>query len=389
MFFSRRIGLGGSQTVPILGGGRLTGKVGRFSVGAVNIQTDEEPSVGAVPTNFTVVRVKRDILRRSRIGGIFTGRSVSTVGDGSNEVYGVDAALSFYDNVNFNGYYARTRTSGLDGDDESYQAAFSYTGDRYGFELDHLLVGDNFNQEIGFLRRDDFRRTFTSARFSPRPASIRAVRQFTWEGSLDYIENGAGQVETRLVRGRFETELENTDRFGIDAQQSHELLVRPFPIASSVTIPVGPYEFQDVYAFYSLGAQRRVSGTFSVQRGGFFNGDITAVGYQRARIEVTPQFSVQPGVSISRIELPGGTFTAKLLTSRVTYTLSPRMFLMGLVQYNSSSDSLSTNLRLRWEYQPGSELFVVYNDQRDTSLRGSPLLENRAFIVKVTRLFRF
>ncbi|TDI27395.1 MAG: hypothetical protein E2P06_00715 [Acidobacteria bacterium] len=78
------------------------------------------------------------------------------------------------------------------------------------------------------------------------------------------------------------------------------------------------------------------------------------------------------------------------MTARVTYTFTPRMFFSGLLQYNSSRDVLSTNVRLRWEYQPGSELFVVYNDQRDTELgRSVPMLENRAFIVKVTRLFRF
>ena len=126
MFFSRRIGLESGQTVPILGGGRLTGKAGKFSIGAVNIQTDDAPSVGLASTNFTVLRVKRDILRRSRIGGIFTGRSVSTTGRGSNEVYGVDAAFAFYDNVNFNGYYARTKTPGLTGDDASYQGVFTY-----------------------------------------------------------------------------------------------------------------------------------------------------------------------------------------------------------------------------------------------------------------------
>ena len=118
IFFSRRIGLESGQTVPILGGGRLTGKVGKFSIGAVNIQTDNAPGAGAASTNFTVLRVKRDILRRSSIGGIFTGRSVSTTGHGSNEVYDVDGAFSFYDNVN--GYYACTSTPGLVGDDASY-----------------------------------------------------------------------------------------------------------------------------------------------------------------------------------------------------------------------------------------------------------------------------
>ena len=390
IFFSRRIGLEQGQAVPILGGGRLTGKVGNFSIGAVNIQTDNAPNAGAATTNFTVLRVKRDILRRSAIGAIFTGRSVSTVGPGSNEVYGLDGTFAFYDNVNLNGYYARTRTPGLEGDDESYQAAFTYNGDRYALGVDHLLVGDNFNPEIGFLRRDDFRRTFVQAQFSPRPASIDAVRQFTWGGSLEYILNGAGQLESRVAQTSFGTELENSDRFSVDVQQSYELLVEPFDISSDVSIPVGGYGFQDYYASYSMGAQRKISGTFSLQRGEFFDGDITAIGYSRGRIEITPQMSIEPSISVNRIALPGGRFTTKLATTRFTYTFTPRMFFSGLLQYNSSRDALSTNLRLRWEYQPGSELFVVYNDQRDTGLgRSFPILENRAFIVKFTRLFRF
>ena len=390
VFFSRRIGLEGGQTAPILGGGRLTGKAGDFTVGALSIQTGDALSAEAVSTNFTVLRVKRDILRRSRIGGIFTGRSQSTVSPlgGSNEVYGLDAAFSFYENVNFNGYYARSQTNGLSGDDESYQGAVTYNGDLYAFQVDHLLVGDNFNPEIGFLRRDDFRRTFATAQYSPRPA-MRAVRQFTWGASLDYIENGAGQVETRLAQARFLTELENSDRFAVDVQDSYELLADPFDIATDVSIPIGGYSFQDAFVSYSLGPQRPVSGTLSFQRGEFFGGDITAVGFRRGRIEVTRQFSVEPSLSINRIDLPDGRFTAKLVASRFTYTLSPRAFLGGLLQYNSSSDSLSTNLRLRWEYQPGSELFIVYNDVRDTTLRGTPMLENRAFVVKFTRLFRY
>ena len=138
-----------------------------------------------------------------------------------------------------------------------------------------------------------------------------------------------------------------------------------------------------------MGPRRRLSGTLTFQQGGFYYGSITAVGYQRPRVELTPQFSLEPGISINRIVLPAGEATIPLLTSRVTYTLTPRMFFGGLVQYNAANSSISTNLRLRWEYQPGSELFVVYNDQRDTSLDRTPFLQNRAFIVKLTRLFRF
>ena len=375
--------------MPILGGGRLTGKVGRFSIGAVNIQTGGETGGGARATNFSVLRIKRHILRRSRVGMIFTGRSTSTKGPGSNEVYGVDAAFSFHDNVNFTGFYARSRTPGREGDDASYQGAFSYTGDLYAVEVDHLRVGSNFNPEIGFLRRDDFRRTFVQGQYSPRPRSIEAVRQFTFGASLDYILNGANRIETRLGQLSFQTELENSDRISVDVQDNFELLVEPFePAGSGVGVPAGGYDFTDVFLSYSMGGQRRYSGSLSFQHGGFFNGEITALGYSRGRVEITPRLSLEPGVSINRIDLPSGGITAALVTSRVTYTFTPRMFLGGLLQYISSSRAVSSNLRFRWEYSPGSELFVVYPDQRDAAVRGFPQLENRAFIVKVNRLFR-
>ena len=390
VFFSRRIGLDQGLTVPILAGGRLTGKVGDFSVGAINIQTDDSQVTDAVATNFSVLRIKRDILRRSRVGAIFTNRSVSLEGDGANQAYGVDGAFSFYDNVNFYGYYARTNTPGLSGDTESYQAAFSYEGDLYGLLVDHLLVGRNFNPEVGFMRRRDFRRSNVYGQFSPRPQGIEAVRQFTWGAGLDYIENGAGQVETRILQGQFRTDFENSDTLSADVQQDYEFLVEPFDITDDVTIPVGGYEFRDFQVSYRMGPQRRLAGSFSLQHGEFFDGDITAVGYSRGRIEVSRQFAVEPSVSFNRITLPQGRFTAKVATTRLTYTFTPRMFVSGLLQYNSTNNVLSTNVRLRWEYQPGSELFIVYNDQRDTFLnRGFPLLENRAFVVKLTRLFRF
>jgi hypothetical protein len=104
---------------------------------------------------------------------------------------------------------------------------------------------------------------------------------------------------------------------------------------------------------------------------------------------VSARFSLEPNLSINWIDLPTGAFTTKLVGSRVTYTMTPLMFASALVQYNSSTNRASTNVRLRWEYRPGSELFVVYNDEHDTFLQRYPNLQNRAFIVKVTRLFRF
>ena len=398
VFYSRRIGLTAGETVPILGGARLIGKAGRYSIGALNIQTDDVPD-GAIGTNFTVFRLKRDILRRSRIGGIFTGRSRSTSGPDTNEAFGLDGAFSFYDNVNLYGYYARTRTRGRElepgaqGNDDSYQAAFNYTGDLYGLQVEHLVVGDAFNPEVGFVRRDDFLRNYALARFSPRP-SMDAVRQFTWEGSYDYFENGAGVQETRIAQGIFGIEFENSDRLSANYEQRYDFVPAEFNAAGVVPIPIGEYDYRSIFLSYAMGQQRRVSGTLSLWQGGYYHGDITAVGYQRGRVEITPQFSLEPGVSVNHIALPDTMYTVPLVTSRVTYTFTPRMFFGGLIQYSPISESVSANLRLRWEYQPGSELFIVYNDQRNMAdfsfgSRRWPELQNRAFVIKFNRLFRF
>ena len=389
LFHSRRIGLDRRREIPIQAGGRLTGRVGAFDVGVLNIQTDDEPKVGAKGTNFSVVRARRDILRRSSVGALFTRRSVSLSGVGSNETYGLDGRFSFYEHLTFDTYWARTQTAGLIGDDTSYRAQMTYEGDRYGMIAHRLVVGKHFNPEVGFLFRKDIAKYFTRLRFSPRPASIESVRKLSWLGQIDYFENGAGQLVTREIQGEFIVEFENSDMFNLVYLDSYELLEEPFEISPGVTIPVGAYSFGTLRANFTLGQQRAVSGTAFVEEGSFWGGDKTAVGYRQGRVNITSQLAVEPSLSLNRVSLPFGSFTTNLVGSRVTYTITPLMFVSGLVQYNSSANAADTNLRLRWEYQPGSELFIVYNESRDTLHRGFPDLRTRAFIVKINRLFRF
>ena len=390
LFFSRRIGLQSGEPVPILGGGRVTGKVGAFDVGALSIRTDDLQSAGAESTNFTVLRLRRDVLQRSSIGVLFERRSESTLAPGSNQAYGIDATFSLLDNVDLLGYYAKTDTEGLTGTDESYRSRFSYSGDAWGLQIDHLLVGEDFNPEVGFVQRTGIRQSFLSGRYSPRPASIESIRQVTLEARINYLENAeAGFVETRERQGNFQIEFETSDEFSVDFTDSYENLSEAFPIASGVTIPVGRYSFRNVQFSYSFGLQRPFSGNLSLQRGSFFGGDRTSVGFERARIEILPQLSVEPNVSFNWVDLPQGDFTQHVASTRVSYSFSPRTFLSGLVQYSASSDSFSANFRLRWEYAPGSEIFIVYTEERDTDVfdRFSKL-ENRGLVIKVNRLLR-
>ncbi len=368
----------------------MTGKVGKYSVGLMNIETGRETFSATPATNFTVTRVKRDVLRRSSVGAILTHRSSATaVAAGSNQAYGMDASFSFFQNVNFGGYYARTQSDGLTKDTDSYEGRFDYLADRYGVRFDYLKVGDNFNPEIGLVRRDNFERSWGALRFSPRPRKSKWVRKYTWEGSIEYLVNGQSQLETRQQVGRFVTEFQNSDQFTLEVNDNYELLVRPFAIAHDVTIPTGGYDFSDFNVAYTFGQQRRASGTVTVARGQFYDGTITTYTVSGARAAILKQFSVEPSVSINRVRLTAGDFTTKLLRARTDYGFSPRMFASALLQYNSADSTFSSNLRFRWEYRPGSEVFVVYTDERDTIVNGLPTLKNRAFVVKINRLLQF
>ena len=390
LFFSRRIGLSQGQAVPVVAGGRLNGTVGKFGIGALNIQTDDKPSAGAVATNFSVVRLKRDILRRSNIGLIATRRTPSAGQAGANTVYGGDANLAFFRNLSVIGYYARTDTPGVRGDQSSYRGRLDYAGDRYGLQLEHLLVGDRFTPDVGFLRRSDFRRSSMAARFSPRPKSNRFIRRLDWEAGYDYITDSATtRVENRRLSGTFEIDFENSDQWTLDYARDYEYLPRAFAIAPRVTVPVGGYDYDTARMTYELGQQRRVSGQVSIATGTFYDGHKTEANLAGGRIALSSRVSIEPGVTMNWVDLPYGSFSNRLMTARGIFTPTPRTIISSLMQFNATDHTVSSSVRLRWEYVPGSELFVVYSDGRNTAEALVPGLVNRSMAIKLTRLLRF
>jgi hypothetical protein len=391
LFYSRRIGLNQGREVQLLAGGRMTGRIGRYTMGVLNSQTDDEDEglpLAAKATNFSVVRLRGDVLRRSSIGVMATGRTVALNGVGGNLAYGADGTFLFYENLAINTYWARTQTDDRHGNDISYRAELNQNGDRYGLQLERLVVGEDFNPELGFLARTNFRRSSAQARFSPRPRRFPLVRRFRYQAGIDYVESGAGLLESREQDAEFVTEFQSSDQFYVRVVDSYEYLSTPFQIAPDVILPIGGYDFRSARIGFSVGRQRKVSANMSFEYGSFYDGYKRTVTVSQGRLSITNAFSVEPTYSLNDVDLVEGSFTTQLLGSRITYTASPLMFVSALVQYNSSANTVSTNARLRWEYQPGSELFVVYNEERYTLSRGLPSPSTRSFIVKINRLFR-
>jgi hypothetical protein len=392
MFYSRRIGLNAGRLVPIQAGGRLTGRAGKFSLGMLNIQADEEPVSGMEPTNFSVLRVRRDIFRSSSVGVLFTGRSVASAANLPTNTYGVDGTFSFLRNkLSIATYWAKTPTEIAGDHDASYRAQIEYAGDRYGWQLEHLAVGNEFNPDVGFVRRADMRRSFGQFRFSPRTKRNKFIRQSVYTGTTTYIEGDDRRLQTRELDGEFALELQSGDRFVTGYTDIHEFLPKPFVISLSprVVLPVASYDFTNVRVGYNFGQQRLLAANVLAEHGTFYSGHRTAVSVSQGRLKITNQLSLGPTYSLNRVTLAEGSFRTLLLGMRVTHTMTPYMFASALLQYNSTSHLVSANVRLRWEYRPGSELFVVLNEQRDSTSPRFPVLSNRSLIVKVTRLLRF
>jgi hypothetical protein len=390
LFYSRRIGLEQGRAVAIDGGGRMTGRVGRYSIGLLNIHAKEDEALRTPPTGFSAIRVKRDVFRRSSIGALMTSRSRSALG-GSSQTYGADATFLLFDNLNVNTYWARTRTEAFTSGDVSYRAQLDYAADRYGVQLERLQVGEHFNPEVGFVRRPNMKKTHGQFRFSPRLADRNAaVRRYVFVGTAWFIENLAGQLESRDVNGEFDVEFRNGDKFIAVYDRAYEFLARPFAIAPGVSIPPGSYPFSSARAGFTLGPRRKLSGAVLLDVGEFYDGRKVGLNVTRGRLEVTRRLSMEPSLTLNWISVASApSFRTELVGSRITYGITPWMFISALVQYNNATSAVGANVRLRWEYQPGSELFVVVNEQRDTRAPSFPELANRSFIVKVNRLFRF
>ncbi|MEQ1731867.1 MAG: hypothetical protein ABL982_26130, partial [Vicinamibacterales bacterium] len=308
-----------------------------------------------------------------------------------NDLFGIDGLFTFFQNVRVNSYVARTHTPNRTRDDWSYRGQLDYAADRYGFTAERLKVGDDFAPEVGFMRRLDFTKSSTYARFSPRPARAssfgRRVRKLYYEGTFNYYQTGTGRLESRDLTLSFKNEFQTSDYVSVAYTRNYDFLEVPFAIAPGVRLPVGSYDWQQGQVTFAAGTQRRLSGITTFSSGSYYNGTQRAISY-RGRLALATRLSIEPSFSVNWLDLEQGSFTTKLVGTRVTAPLTPRMFTSVLLQYNTSNNSYNANARFRWEYQPGSEVFVVFTEGRNTLGTGFPTLDTRGFVVKINLLFR-
>jgi hypothetical protein len=379
-FFSRRIGLSQGRVVPILGGARFTGRAGPYGLGVLSIQADDFEELPS--TNFTVARVQRDILAHSNVGGIFVNKE----GGGQyNRTYGADGRLQFFQHLEIASFFLKTDTPGLRGEDTSASAFVGWADARYDIQAEYLSIEDNFNPEVGFVPRKGIRKSRGEFNLKLRPGEgipwMREVRPST---GIEYITDQANVVQSKDFDQTIEVELQNGGLFKFTHRVEFERLEEPFFIQPGQAIPVGDYVFGSIDTRFSTDRSRMFSGNIDLRVGEFFDGHQDS--YQAGlRFQLGALFATDISWEHDDVDLPSGAFSTDLVNTSIKYSFSPRMFLNAIIQYNSTLDEISSNIRFNFIYKPLSDIFLVYNERRATD---GEVIE-RALIAKLTYLFDF
>jgi hypothetical protein len=404
LFFSRRIGLSGlgSSGVPIdiPGGVRLSGKVGGWRVGLLDIQTstaeDAQGNLIAHANNFGVARVQREV-GRSTFGGIFVNRQGTGSRAGSdnwNRAYGVDANIALSQTSRLFAFLAGTTSPGEVGTDIAGRIFYDFRNNLWQVSGGYSHVGTRFNPEVGFLPRRGYRRPEARVFLQYQPKRWPWIRRISPHLSYDaYYDVVTNDLQTaRAHLHFFEIQPANGGRFGNFVDVSADNPVLPFVVYNTggkrVVIPPGKYTWSQFASEYLSDPSAVFSGTIRHRIGGFYDGDFNSVEISTAT-RIGSRFTSSLGWTWQHADLPGGSFTANLIPLKASYAFTTLASIQALLQYNSQSSTFSSNIRLALLNRSGTGLFVVYNDRRDTTDFNPLETLGRSFIVKYTRLLDF
>lgn len=385
LFFSRRIGLSddATESLPMLFGAKLTGKVKTLDLGVLDAQTESTSSLTA--ENFSVLRAKAALGKRSFAGGIFTNRQGES---GFSRAYGGDLNLYVYRDVFLNAFAAGVSSSSGSSPNGSaaFSAALGRQSDRTSFRIGYRDIGAAFDPAIGFVQKSDVKRA--EAMLSVPFYSNSPLLQSVTPGCELFTDHDhSGRLSNRYQQITLKTTFQSGDQFTLFADHSDELVPQPFPVYRSVEIPAGFYKSARAGISAATKDGRAWSGTLDFSAGDFYGG---------SRLEASPTllWKTNRHLTLSAtyvndwIEVTNDRFRIQLIRGRIGYSLNTHLSVSSVVQYDNSSQVLGVNLRVGYLLREGTELFVVYNGIRDLATTPEEASQKAgSLLVKFTYLF--
>jgi hypothetical protein len=388
LFFSRRIGIDSLGTpLPLLGGGRLTGRVGDFTVGGMQLLTNDFSTLKG--QSYSVGRVARELGRRSRIGLIGVQRMAREDSDDWHRTFGADGRIGVGNDWTGDWWLGLT-DSPIRGDDNfGGSGRVGYSTNNWNNSVRYMQVGSDFVPELGFLNRPGGYR-FTEI----------MVMRFVRDEKREWLRVWNPHVSYRVYSGldgfmqstwwhidATELEFRSGARLGPDLNIYREGLQVPFTISPGVTLPVGEYDWPVLGLDWSSNPSKPLSIVLRSEVGGFYNGNRT-LNTATVTWRQGATFSSSLVVDNSNIHLAQGDFTRSLIGARAAYFFTPRISVQALTQYNNQAGVWTANTRFSWLRTAGTGLFVVFNDAEEAhGFFDWARPRTRTFTVKFTKQF--
>ena len=390
LFYSRRIGLAEGRAIPILSGGKMTGKIGPYGIGILNVLTnkfkDDETGIPETEmfseprTNYSVVRVNRDILKGSTVGGIFINKQDA---DTYNRTAGLDFSYRPTREINIDGLWSRTFEADVSGSSTASfgsQAApksnaFFVGGDwrtnLFRLNGSYTDIGADFNPEVGFVQRTDIRRFRGGGSYTPWPGRF-GIREIQIGPEIDLALTQENELETREITFETQFEFETGDDIGFEVKNTADHLDMGFPLQDG-EIREGDYNFTSFQTSIRTSSSRMLSGQLQVELGEFYSG--TRRGFSiEATARPNAQLSIEPFIEFNRITLPDDEFDANAFGGRISYSFSTTLFTKLFTQWSTDRDVLSANFLVNYIYRPGSDFYLVFDQSYDTRDGGIKLI---------------
>jgi Domain of unknown function (DUF5916)/Carbohydrate family 9 binding domain-like len=363
-FFSRKLGISETgQEVPLEFGGKLSGRMGRFDIGALAVRQEAYEDVDA--TTALVGRVAANVLKESSVGMIVTDGDPTSNND--NTVVGADfrflnSRLSGGRSLEAEAWIQQSKSEGISGDDTAAGIAMrmpSNSGWRGGFG--RTRIESNFNPALGFVRRTGIDETYFdfAHTWRPRGGAIRTISSGVDFDRIEYLDNGEIQSESTSLR-LLNLELNSQDNFDVSYSRVKEGLREPFEISPGIIIPPGLYTFDNVNAGFRAGNQRAMSGGLFLNDGEFYDGTRSGASVF-VNLRPSQHFRAGFNYQYNEVKLPGGNFETRVVRLTLEAVFSSTLSWINLIQYDNVSETIGINSRLHWIPRAGREGFLVLN----------------------------
>jgi hypothetical protein len=364
-FYSRTVGLFSDRVIPITAGLKVVGREGPWGVGALDVQTRD--TFGVPETNMSAGRFTYDVNQNLRVGVI--GTNGNPDGRTSNSLAGMDAVwqtASFQGNKNlgFGFWDARSFGDVGPGDPNGWGVKAQYPNDLWNLNASFNQFGDALAPALGYLPRPGTRQYDVYTAYQPRPSGglFSGVRQFFFEVEPFLVTDLHGQTETfRTFLAPFNIQTQQGDHYEANYAPEYQRLTAPFEIAPGVVIPIGSYQFHRFRVQLESSDARPFSASGTVWFGSFYDGRLTQLIGVVRWTERSGHLQLALTTENDYGYLPEGNFIFRLWQLKAVYAFNPNLLLATFFQYDSESQNLGMNARLRWTIKPGDDLFLVWN----------------------------